>query len=117
MKQAVKKFIDFTDFTFIPSENMKVHIFKVKDTWDEDDAIIKLIETGFFDGTEKFIRKTSTKGYEGTWSNDFYTIIHNDGRSFSWESSTSGGTNISKKIKMEQEIIDNAIKLHLSLLD
>ncbi len=108
MKDAVKKFTDFTDLTYIPREDMKVHIFRVK---PGDEAVMKLLETGFFDGTEKFIRKTSTKGYNGKFNFHVYTIIHNDGRSYSWECGSSGHTCVSEKTRWQETIIDRAIKL------
>ncbi len=108
MEEAVKKFTDFTDLTYLPREDMKVHIFRVKPT---DEAVMKLLETGFFDGTEKFIRKTSMKGCSGKWSLHVYTIIHNDGRSYSWECGSSGHTCVSEKTRMAQDIINRAIDL------
>ena len=110
MEQAVKKFIDFTDLTFIPSEDKNVHIFRVK---PGDEAVMKLLETGFFDGTEKFIRRTSIKGYGDNCSNHIYTVIHNNGDSYSWEETSSGTTCISEKTRLAQKIIDGAIALLL----
>jgi len=111
MEQAVKRFTDNTDLTFIPGENMNVYIFEVL---SGDEAVMKLLETGFFDGTEKFIRKTSTKGCGGKWCDHIYTIIYNDGHSYSWECSFSESTCISNKTRMEQKIIDSAIELLLN---
>ena len=111
MEHAIKKFIAATDFTFIPGENIKVHIFKVKDT---DEAMMELVETGFFDGTEKIIRKTMIKDGYGDWSNVIHTIIHNDDHSYSWECSLSGATYISDKTRMEQKIINRAIETLLN---
>jgi hypothetical protein len=106
MDQAVEKFIAATDFTFIPSEKMKVHIFKVK---PGDEAMMKLIETGFFDGNESFIRETTTKDRYGDWGEHNYTIIYKNGRSWSWESGTSGYTLVSEETNNQRRIIDRAI--------
>ena len=117
MEQAVKNFINFTDFTFIPSERMNIHIFKVKPT---DEAMMKLIETGLFDGTEKFIRKTTIKRGQNEypdhidWRSRIYTIIHNDGHSYSWEYSSSEYPCISEKTRMEEKIINSAIETLLN---
>lgn len=108
MDEAVKKFTDFTDLTYLPRKDMKVHIFRVKPT---DEAVMKLLETGFFDGTEKFIRKTSTKGSRGEWIFHVYTVIYNDGRSYSWECGSSGHTCVSEKTRRQEMIIDRAIDL------
>jgi hypothetical protein len=111
MEQAVKKFIEATDFTFIPGEKMKVHIFKVKPT---DEAVIHLLETGFFDGTEKFIRLTQTKGSSGKWSFSVYTIVQNDGNSWSKEFGSDGWTLMSEKNREMLRIVDRAIDLLLN---
>jgi hypothetical protein len=111
MEQAVKKFVEATDFTSVIRENVKVHIFKVKPT---DEAVMNLLETGFFDGTEKFVRKTSTKGSSGKWSFHVYTIVQNDGNSWSKEFGSSGSTCMSEKNRFQLEIINNAIELLLN---
>ena len=103
MEQAVKNFVKATDFTFIPSENMKVHIFKVKPT---DKALMKLIETGVFNGNESIIRKTTTKDNYGDWDEHVYTIIHKDGSSWSWHRGTSGHTCIGEETLRKMRIID-----------
>jgi hypothetical protein len=102
MDPIVEKFIKATDFTFIPNKNIKVHIFKVKPT---DDAVMNLIETGYFDGNESIIRETTTKNRFGEWGEHVYTIIYKDGSVWSWSMGTSGFTVVDEKTHFQRKII------------
>jgi hypothetical protein len=111
MEQTIKRFTEAIEFTFIPGETVKVHIFKPKAT---DEAVMKLVGTGFFDGTEKFIRLTSTKNSRGEWRFHVYTVIYNDGHSYSWENGPNGCTCVSERVRWQEKIIDRAIELLLN---
>jgi hypothetical protein len=106
MAYAFEKFIEATEATFVPNKNMKVHIFKVKPS---DDAVIKLIETGFFDGNESIIRETTTKDRFGGWDEHDYTIIYKDGSVWSWHMGNSGFTVVNEKTHQQRRIISQAI--------
>jgi hypothetical protein len=69
---------------------------------------MSLIKTGVFDGNEKMVRLTISKDDYGDWCENTYTVIKDDGDSYSWHSGTSGYTCVSDQMRMRAQLMHDA---------
>lgn len=96
----MKKLVDLVE---IKENNEMCVVLKVK-----ENSKIDLISLGSLDGNEEFIRYTKGKDH-------IITIFTEKGETYSWDFGQSGHTLISKKTKMQQELIVKCIEQELDI--
>ena len=87
----------------IINSNNIVYLFTPKKT-----GVSNLIKTGYFNGTESFMRLTVTKDSYGDFCENNYTVFFQDGHSCNWHSGTSGYTCVSESVKEMGNLIYGA---------
>lgn len=105
MNNELKLFLEAFRSEAISNSNCKVFLFTRKRS---EKYRLSLIKTGVFDGNEKMVRLTISKDDYGDWCENTYTVIKDDGGSYSWHSGTSGYTCVSDQMKMKAQLMHDA---------